>query len=149
MKLVKVLPMLAVASFCLMGCASKCDYAKFHEKATAVKEHSFKKASVKVDSSTEVLGVSAEVKGTVKYIYNGGWQISDDDNNGAAVQAAASLYIVMTAAAVGEDDALEYYAGSSFKVVNKENKVTTEFNGFGLLTSYKSDNTTVSIKYSK
>ena len=149
MKFLKVLPMLAVASFCLMGCASKCDYAKFHEKATAVKEHSFKKASVKVDSSSDIAGVSIDVKGTVKYIYNNGWQISDEDTNGAAVQAASALYIVMTAAAVGEDDALEYYAGSSFKVVNKENKVTTEFNGFGLLTSYKSDNTTVSIKYSK
>ena len=149
MKLVKVLPMLAVASFCLMGCASKCDYAKFHEKATAVKAHSFKKASVKVDSESEILGVTTSIKGTVKYIYNGGWQLDANDDNKAAVQTAASLYIIMTAAAVSEDDGLEYYAGSSFKVVNKENKVTTEFNGFGLLTSYKSDNTTVKISYSK
>ena len=149
MKLNKVLPFLAVASFCLVGCASKCDYAKFHEKATSVKEHSYKKASVKIDSSTDIAGMSVEVKGTVKYIYNGGWQISDDDDNKAAVQTAATLYIVMTAAAVAEDDNLEYYAGGSFKVVNKENNVTTEYNGFGLLTSYKSDNTKVSIKYSK
>ena len=100
MKLVKVLPMLAVASFCLMGCASKCDYAKFHEKATAVK-------------------------------------------------TASLVYIVQTAAAVGEDDNLEYYAGSTFKVVEKDSKATTEFNGFGLLTSYKSDSMKVSISYSK
>ena len=149
MKLAKVLPMLAVSAFCLAGCASKVDYAKFHEEALNVKQHSFKKASVKVDSETEVLGVSTSVKGTVKYIYNGGWQIDAEDENGLAVQSAAAIYIAMTAAGVAEEDGLEYYAGGSFKVVNKENKVTTEFNGFGLLTSYKSDNTKVSISYSK
>ena len=149
MKLVKVLPMLAVASFCLMGCASKCDYAKFHEKATSVKEHSFKKASVSVDGSSSVAGLSVSLKGTVKYIYNGGWELDANDDNGAAVQLAATGYIVQTAALVGEDDNLEYYAGSSFKIVVKDSKETTEFNGFGLLTSYKSDNMKVSIKYSK
>ena len=149
MKLVKVLPMLAVASFCLMGCASKCDYAKFHEKATAVKEHSFKKATVKIDGSSSLVGISVAIKGSVKYIYNGGWQISDDDNSEAAVKTASLVYIVQTAAAVGEDDNLEYYAGSTFKVVEKDSKATTEFNGFGLLTSYKSDSMKVSISYSK
>ena len=149
MKLVKVLPMLAVASFCLMGCASKCDYAKFHEKATSVKEHSFKKASVSVDGSSSVAGLSVSLKGTVKYIYNGGWELDANDDNGAAVQLAATGYIIQTAALVGEDDNLEYYAGSSFKIVVKDSKETTEFNGFGLLTSYKSDNMKVSIKYSK
>ena len=149
MKLVKVLPMLAVASFCLMGCASKCDYAKFHEKATAVKAHSFKKATVNVDGSSSLVGISVAIKGSVKYIYNGGWQISDDDKNEVAVQTAATLYIVQTAAAVGEDDGLEYYAGSTFKIVDKDSKATTEYNGFGLLTSYKSDSMKVSIKYGK
>ena len=147
MKLVKVLPMLAVASFCLMGCASKCDYAKFHEKATAVKAHNFKKASVKVDGKEGLTGLT--LAGTVKYIYNGGWQIDANDENGVAVKGAAAIYIAMTAGAVAEDDALEYYAGSSFKVVNKENNVTTEFNGFGLLTSYTSDSMKVNIKYTK
>ena len=147
MKLVKVLPMLAVASFCLMGCASKCDYAKFHEKATAVKEHSFKKASVKVDGKEALTGLS--LAGTVKYIYNGGWELDANDENGLAVQALATTYIAQRAALVGEDDGYEYYAGSSFKVVVKDTKATTEFNGFGLLTSYKSDSTNVSIKYSK
>ena len=149
MKLVKVLPMLAVASFCLMGCASKCDYAKFHEKATAVKEHNFKKASVKLDGSSNVAGVSISLKGTVKYIYNGGWELDANDDNGAAVQLAATGYIVQTAALVGEDDGYEYYAGSTFKVVVKDTKATSEFNGFGLLTSYKSDGMKVSISYSK
>ena len=149
MKLVKVLPMLAVASFCLMGCASKCDYAKFHDKATAVKQHSFKKASVKIDSSSNLAGISVDVKGTVKYIYNGGWQLDANDENGAAVQTAATVYIIQTAAGVGEDDGLEYYAGSTFKVVVKDTKATTEYNGFGLLTSYKADGTTVKISYSK
>ena len=149
MKLVKVLPMLAVASFCLMGCASKCDYAKFHEKATAVKEHSFKKASVKLDGSSNVAGLSVALKGTVKYIYNGGWELDANDENGVAVQTASALYIAQRAALVGEDDNLEYYAGSSFKIVEKDTKITTEFNGFGLLTSYKSDSMKVSISYSK
>ena len=149
MKLAKVLPMLAVSAFCLAGCASKVDYAKFHEEAVNVKQHSFKKASVKVDSESEIAGISTSVKGTVKYIYNGGWQRDAEDESGAALVAAASLYIAMTAAGVSEEDGLEYYAGGSIKVVNKENKVTTEFNGFGLLTSYKSENTKVSISYSK
>ena len=149
MKLNKVLPFIAVASFCLVGCASKCDYAKFHEKATAVKEHSFKKASVKINSSSNVVGVSVELKGTVKYIYNGGWELDANDDNGAAVQAASLVYILQTAAGVGEDENYEYYAGSSFKVVVKDSNATTEFNGFGLLTSYKDSGTKVSISYSK
>ena len=149
MKLAKVLPMLAVSAFCLAGCASKVDYAKFHEEAVNVKQHSFKKASVKVDSESEIAGISTSVKGTVKYIYNGGWQLDAEDESGVAVKAEASLYIAMTAAAVKEDENLEYYAGGSFKVVDKENKTTTEYNGFGLLTSYKSDNTTIKISYSK
>ena len=149
MKLNKVLPFIAVASFCLAGCASKCDYAKFHEKATAVKAHSYKKASVKINSSSNVVGVSVELKGTVKYIYNGGWELDANDDNGAAVQAASLVYILQTAAGVGEDENYEYYAGSSFKVVVKDSKATTEFNGFGLLTSYKDNNTKVSISYSK
>ena len=147
MKLAKVLPMLAVSAFCLAGCASKVDYAKFHEEAVNVKQHNFKKASVNVDSQGNITGIS--VKGTVKFIYNGGWQIDAEDQSGAAVKAEASLYIAMTAAAVKEDENLEYYAGGSFKVVDKENKTTTEYNGFGLLTSYKSDSTTVKISYSK
>ena len=149
MKLVKVLPMLAVASFCLMGCASKCDYAKFHEKATAVKAHSYKKATVKVDGSSSVLGLSVAVKGSAKYIYNGGWEHDAEDNAEAAVLTVSALYIVQTAAGVAEDDGLEYYAGSSFKVVVVDTKATTEFNGFGLLTSYNSDSLKVTISYSK
>ena len=146
MKLNKVLPFVAVAMFSLTSCASKCDYAKFHEKATAVKEHSFKKASVKVDTKSSI-GVS--INGTVKYIYNGGWELDANDSNGAVVQAEASLYIASTAALVSEDEGYEYYAGTTFKVVVKDTKATTEFNRFGLLTSYKSSSTTIAIKYSK
>ena len=149
MKLVKVLPMLAVASFCLMGCASKCDYAKFHEKATAVKEHSFKKATVKVDGSSSLIGISVAVKGDAYFIYNGGWEQDKSKDVEAAVLTAASLYIAQRAALVDESDSLEYYAGTTFKVVDKDTKATTEFNGFGLLTSYKSDSMKVSISYSK
>lgn len=147
MKLVKVLPMLAVASFCLMGCQSKCDYAKFHEQATNVKAHSYKKASVKVDGKESLTGLA--ISGTVKYIYNGGWELDANDDNGVAVKTAASLYLGTTAALVSEDDNLEYYAGGSFKVVEKDTKNTTQFNGFGLLTSYSSENMKVSISYSK
>ena len=147
MKLVKVLPMLAVASFCLMGCQSKCDYAKFHEQATSVKTHSYKKASVKVDGKEQLTGLA--IAGTVKYIYNGGWELDANDNNGVAVKTAASLYIASTAAIVAEDDNLEYYAGGGFKVVEKDSKNTTQFNSYGLLTSYKSENMKVSISYSK
>jgi len=149
MKLAKVLPMLAVSAFCLAGCASKVDYAKFHEEATNVKEHSFKKATVKLDGSSNLAGLKIELKGSVKYIYNNGWQISEDDTSEAAVQAASALYIAMNAALVGESENYEYYAGGSFKVVDKENNVTQEFNGFGLLTSYKSDDMKASISYSK
>ena len=96
MRLNKVLPMLAVASFCLMGCASKCDYAKFHEKATSVKEHSYKKASVSVDGSSNVAGLSVSLKGTVKYIYNGGWELDANDDNGAGRVPSASFIIAWT-----------------------------------------------------
>ena len=147
MKLNKVLPFLAVAMFALTSCASKCDYATFHQKALDAKKHNFTKASVKVDSKEALTGLS--LAGTVKYIYNGGWELDANDSNGLAVQAVASGYIVQTAATVGEDDGYEYYAGGSFKVVVKDTKATTEFNGNGLLTSYKSDSTKISISYSK
>ena len=149
MKLAKVLPMLAVSAFCLVGCASKVDYAKFHEEAVNVKEHSFKKATVKLDGATNLAGLKIELKGSTKYIYNNGWQLADDDDSELAVQTASALYIAMTAALVTEDENLEYYAGGSFKVVDKENKITTEYNEFGLLTSYKSDDMKASVSYSK
>ena len=145
MKLAKVLPMLAVSAFCLAGCASKVDYAKFHEEAVNVKKHEFKKATVKLDGSSNVAGLSIAIKGSVKYIFNNTWQIADDDSS----EAASALYISMNAALVDENENYEYYAGGSFKVVDKEAKVTSEYNGFGLLTSYKSDAMKVSISYAK
>ena len=149
MKLAKVLPMLAVSAFCLAGCASKVDYAKFHEEAVNVKQHEFKKATVKLDGSKDVGGLSIAIKGSVKYIFNNTWQIADDDSSEAAVQTASLVYIAMNASLVDENENYEYYAGGSFKVVDKEANVTSEYNGFGLLTSYKSDAMKVSISYAK
>ena len=150
MKLNKVLPVLAVASFCLVACQSKVDYAKFHEDALNVKANPYAKATVKVDSKSSVAGVSTEVKGTIHYTYGNGWAVKDEDQtlDNAAAIVIASAALALTAATVGEDDSATYYSGGGFKV-SYEGGLVREFNEYGLQTSYKDGGTKVSISYAK
>lgn len=152
MKLRKVLPMLAVASFSLAACASKVDYKQFHEKATAVKAHEYTAASVKIEGKYSFLGASVEINDTVKCSYvAAAWLAASDNKAGEAATYVATALINVKAADVPEQSGAEYYAGGSFKVVIKDgdDKGTMQFNSFGLLTSIKSDDLKVSVSYSK
>ena len=161
MKLSKVLPVLLVSTFCLAGCASKVSYDKFHEKAAAVKENSYKKATAKVNLNYESNGTKTEIKGTVKFEYKtlaslgslsaSAW--STDDTSDAAY--IAQMFVGNEAKNVSESDDAKYYAGGllgpKFKVVYED--TTYEYNQFGLLTKMngksESGKGTITISYSK
>ena len=140
MKLRNVLPMLAVATFALAACASKVDYAKFHEKAVEAgkKEAGYKKVVIKGSEKGTVMGVSFEVKFDHTYEKDGNsWKLTKGEE-GAASIAALEIF-AMTADVIPEDEDCEYYAGTTFKVVFKDgdDKMTANFDKFGYLVSEK------------
>lgn len=152
MKLVKVLSMLAVASFCLMGCASKCDYAKFHDEAVKAAEKAksvkFSKVVVKgtyVDSDNKKQSYD-----DVKVEFDSGVFASTNITHLDEV-AVALILNALTAQNVSEDESCTYYAGSSFKVVTESDngKSTVEYNKYGLLTLIKDADSNLKVSYSK
>ena len=150
MKLNKVLPIIAVSAFALAGCASKVDYNKFHEEALNVKEAPFKSATVKVDSTSSVVGIQTEVKGTIHFVFGDSWGVKEEDQtlDNAAAITIASAAILLTAATVTEDENATYYVGGGFKVSYKDGS-ERKFNEYGLQTSYKAEGTNISLSYSK
>ena len=140
MKLRTVLPMLAVATFALAACASKVDYAKFHEKAVEAskKESGYKKVTLKGSSKSSFMGATVEIKFDHVYEKDGNDWKKTKGEDGAADLAALAI-IVGRVSDVQEEENTTYYAGSTFKVVYEkdDDKMTEEFNGFGLLTSEK------------
>ncbi len=141
-----LLPMVSVAALLLSGCATKVSYEKFHEKAEAAS-----KLEVKV------------TKGSIKYAYKSGSKESNANytmvwnagNKYWTVQDASLLdldiaTIVNTFAVnVGEDEEDTYYAGGGqFKVVEEDGD-TWKFQKNGFLTSYKTETTTITVKYSR
>ena len=140
MKLRTVLPMLAVATFALAACASKVDYAKFHEKAVEAckKDAGYKKMVVKGSEKGSIMGISAEVK--LDHVFekkDGKWQKTKGED-GASAEAAES-FLLSRVDQVLEDKDVEYYAGSTFKVVYKDgdDKMEAKFNGYGYVVSEK------------
>ena len=151
MKLIKVLPMLAVAAFSLSACASKCDYAKFHELAVEAtkkaKDVSFSK--VVIDGYETENGKKQDFDNiTIKF---SGGVYSAITLTHLEESAAALLLTSLQASVIGEDKSVEYYAGGSFKVVgtgdNKDAKM--EWNQYGLLTSMSDKDSKLTVKYSK
>ena len=149
MKLIKVLPMLAVAAFSLSACASKCDYAKFHELAV----EAAKKA--KDVSFSKVVFSGYYTESGKKQQYDG---VTIKSSKGAFVPGLAADEIVVAAlleaamaSVMPEDNSVNYYAGGSFKITgtgdNKDKKM--EWNQYGLLTSYSAKDSKYSVKYSK
>ena len=150
MKLNKVLPVLAVAMFALTSCASKVDYEKFHNDALAVKTHNYVRATVKVDSTSSIVGITTEIKATLHYTYGNGWALKEEEQttDNAAAIVIASAALLVTAGSIDEDDTATYYVGGGFEVKYESGK-DLKFNSFGLLTSSKDGDSKVSISYSK
>lgn len=158
MKLRTVLPMLAVATFALAACASKVDYAKFHEKAVAAakeaKEQVFEKVTFdgwykNEDGKKEEIG-KVEIKFNKGVFVNKTSLLSDAELAGKEMGVAFMLN-ALTAENIGEDDDFTYYAGSTFKVEIKDEdgKSTAQFNKYGLLTSMTGEDGKYTVKYSK
>ena len=152
----RVLPLLAVATFTLAGCAAKVDYAKFNEKAKAAaekaKDVSFSKVVLKgyytEDGKKEDYdGVEIKFeKGT--FLPKSGVSVSEAY---AKEVSAAFLLNFYVASAIPEDKDTTYYAGSTFKIVSvdDDDKVTAQWNKYGLLTSIKDKDSKITVKYSK
>ena len=144
MNMKKVLiPALSVAALVLGGCAMKCDYAKFHEKAVAAaqKEVKLTKGTIKYTSKSSTKETSAEYHIT----WNAGnkyWSLDE----GSILD---SLFITATinarADSVGESEDYTYYAGATFKVETKD--ATYKYQGNGFITSYVAEGTKMTVSY--
>ena len=142
MKLNKVLPMLAVATFALAACAPKVDFAKFQEKAKAAvkKESGYKKAVVKGTEKGDFFGASTELKFDHTFELDGKvWKLAKGDENLAAEAARGMLEERVTDAAVEEEKHCTYYAGSTFKVIYEDgdDKMEAQYDKFGYPTIQK------------
>ena len=157
MKLRTVLPMLAVATFALAACASKVDYAKFHEQAVEAakqaKEQTFEKVVFDGwykddDGKKEEIG-KVEIKFN-KGVFVNKTSLLSDAELAATEMGVAFLLNALTAENIPEDEKTTYYAGGSFKVVaeDEDGKYTAEFNKYGLLTSMSGDDGKYTVKYS-
>lgn len=146
MKLRTVLPMLAVATFALAACASKVDFATYKEKAVEAckKESGYKKFTMKGTVKEENGGAKTEIK------LNHTYEITDSllspvkrvkGEEGATYDSYAYVVLMMRADtfAIAESEDCTYYAGSTFKVVFKDEdgQTTYEFDKFGYVTSMK------------
>ena len=141
MKLRTVLPMLAVATFALAACASKVDYAKFHEKAVEAgkKEAGYKKFTIKGYEKGSYGVVSIDVKFNHTFEKDGNsWKLVKGEDD-LTIKAAILEAVALHAEDIPEADKYEYYAGSTFKVVYKDgdDEATDTYDKFGYPTSSK------------
>lgn len=135
--------LLAVCS--LASCASKCDFAKFQEKVKAIEESPYKTAVVKgwyKNKDGEKHNLKEEVSlDKISVSLTGDFAI-----------AAGLVLETVALFAVAESADCKYYAGTSFKVVGKDdegNKGTWTWNKYGMLTSEKTDSSSYKITYKK
>ena len=147
-----LVPMVSCAALLLSGCAVKCDYAKFHEKAVAAceKEMPFATCEVKYSyesdgnkgNGTAKLKFGADVAGvlTVKM-----WVVDGDSNGYAAT--AAQIANTKADSVPEYDDATYYTVGNGLKAEREE--LVVSFNQYGLITSYKTPTQTYTLNYKK
>ena len=152
MQLRKVLPLLAVSTFCLVGCASKVDYAKFNEQAKAAaekgKDVSYSKVVLKgtyVDDDGKKQKYDDVTVQCTKRVF----EVKSLLNTNLDEAAAIIVLNFYKAENIGEDENITYYAGSTFKIVYEKEKQTVEFNEYGLLTSIKDADSNLKVSYTK
>ena len=150
MKLRSILPMLAVATFTLSACASKVSFADFQKKANEAmekaKDVSFSK--VVVDGYISSEGSKTEFDKVEIKFEKGSYTTDASLLSKESICALAMNFTFVSLAAIEEDEDCTYYAGGSFKVVDKD-KNQMEWNQYGLLTSMKTEDSKLTVKYSK
>ena len=132
--------LIGVASLAMLtACASKTDYASFHEKAVAA----FKEAKEVSFSEVVLKGTSKDEDGEHKY---DGLTIKFEKGSFKATNishldevAAALMLSFLTADLIPEESDVTYYAGSTFKVVSQDedSKGTMTWNKYALPTAVK------------
>ena len=132
--------LIGVASLAMLtACASKCDYAKFHEKAVAAynesKSVSFSQVVVKGSAKDED-GEHKFDNVTVKF-ENGAFKATNITHLDEVF--AAAMLSAMTADLIPEDSDVTYYAGSTFKISSQDEdgKGTMTWNKYALPTVVK------------
>lgn len=137
--------LLAICS--LASCASKCDFAKFQEKAKAVEENPYKSAVVKgwYKDDGEKVKINQEVKLTAKETTIG--SLTDP----GYLFALGVVGTTVATYAIAEMSNVTYYAGSTFKVVveNDDGKATYTWNKYGLMTTEKGQDFSIRVSYKK
>ena len=133
----------------LTACAPKCSYADFHSKAVAAMEKAKEKSF-----SVTIKGTYKDDNGDKKEYDN----VALKWEKGAFTYtnvthldevAAAIVLNVITADVIGENENSTYYAGSTFKVVTKDDNgtSTTTWNKFALPTQIKGSDSNLKITY--
>ena len=149
----------------LTACAPKTTYADFHEKAVAAAKKDSGYTKAVVNGTSKSGNTTYEFKNVELKVTNGRYDVTNvtlsEVANYTAEQLAAYALIAVEAQSVTEkqqDDeskgTVTYYAGSTFKVVAKDDNgsATYTWNKFGLLKTLKStgDNeTNIKVKWSK
>ena len=146
----KNLFILGMASvFALTGCygLKKVEYSKFDEETKKLED--IKMQSVKIKGSVE----GTDVNFTYEIPQSAGGILD------SAIDAVSGKYSVPQTKAytlaltfqspkgIGEDDKTEYYVGMGFKV--KAEKASMEWNGKGVLASYKDENSKLNFTWKK
>ena len=128
-----------VSAFALCGChgTKKVDFAKFKEEVNKLEE--VKVTSVKISGKYDgtKVNLTYEIPQTLgqgldSLLDGVGGKYNEAESAGISVALA---YETPSAFAIAEDSDLTYYVGMGFKV--KEEKSSAEWNGKGLLASYK------------
>ena len=133
----------------LTACAPKTTYAKFHEKAVAAVEKAKEKSfSVTIKGTYKDDNGNKKDYDNVTVKWNKGSYEATNVTHLDEV-AAAILLNLSTADLVGESDKITYYAGSTFKIVQKDDNgsSTTTWSKFGLPTSVKDSDSNLKITY--
>ena len=136
--------MMGVAALVLLtGCGpSKTTYDNFHKKAQEAHEKGNSYTSATLSGTSEDDGSKTTIKSKKFTKTSLGWQAVD-----GVLDNLYLIYVGAEAASVGENEDATYYAGNGFKYTL--DGTTVSYNAAGLLTSYKSGGTSLTVKYSK
>ena len=142
MKVLNKIVMGCAALVLLTGCATKCTFEKFKEKATeaAQKDSGYKKCVVKGSAKASALGMDISLTLDHEFVKTeNGWQLQKGDEGASGAAAAALMAYRAVDFTYKEDADCTYYAGNGFKIVEKtdDGDATMKFDRFGYITSMK------------
>ena len=151
MKMRKVLPVMLLAATALTGCAKEVTYAEFHEAAVNVEADKNTKVTVKATGGMTIAGLyvtfsSANNTGTFSKSATGAYVA--DANCPLAIATIGTTQLLAVAGLVDESESVKYFLdGSAFKTESEG--TTWKWNEFGFVTSYKTNQVSITYSYSK